>query len=39
MYFLHFKKNQNVPEFQIPHAHMSPEAREGEKNKTHTHKL
>lgn len=24
VYFLHFKKNQNVPEFQIPHAKMSP---------------
>lgn len=33
IYFLHFKKNQNVPEFQIPHAKMSPETREEKKKK------
>jgi len=37
IYFLHFKKNQNVPEFQIPHAKMSPEIRE--KNKKQTLKI
>lgn len=30
--FLHFKKNQNVPEFQIPHAKWSPGIREKKKN-------
>lgn len=33
VYFLHFKKNQNVPEFQIPHAKMSPEIRENKQTK------
>lgn len=32
IHFLHFKKNHNVPESQIPHAKMSPEIR----GNTHT---